>query len=139
MQQSNRSADLVRDLYRQGTSYVFAIKPGEIAEEFGFTQVARLASNENPFGPSPRALEEAQKALTSMHRYPDTTHANLINALRKHHGDYSFVTGVGMDGVDIDLLRISGLNDFAQVHHCHAVAHMIDNQDVMGDKQIRKP
>lgn len=106
MQQSNRSADLVRDLYRQGTSYVFAKKPGEIAEEFGFTRVARLASNENPFGPSPRALEEAQKALTSMHRYPDTTHANLINALRKHHGDYSFVTGVGMDGVIETCIRV---------------------------------
>jgi len=99
MQQSHRSADLVRDLYRQGASYVFARKPEEIAKEYGFRQVARLASNENPFGPSPRAVQEAQKALISMHRYPDTTHTGLINALRKYHGDYSFVTGVGMDGV----------------------------------------
>ncbi|HOW05801.1 histidinol-phosphate transaminase [Methanospirillum hungatei] len=106
MQQSNRSADLIRDLYRQDTGYVFAKKPEEIAKEFGFAEVARLASNENPFGPSPRALKEAEKALCSMHRYPDTTHTNLISALRRYHGDYSFVTGVGMDGVIETCIRV---------------------------------
>lgn len=99
MQQSGRSVNLVRELYRQGPSYVFAKKPGEIAEEFGFSQVARLASNENPFGPSPFAINEINKAIDTINRYPDTTQPDLIHALEKFHGKYSFVTGAGMDGV----------------------------------------
>ena len=66
MQQSDLSADLVRDLYRQGSSYVFARRPEDIAREYGFEQVARLASNENPFGPSRRAIEEAERMLSSI-------------------------------------------------------------------------
>jgi len=99
MQQSNVSANLVRGLYRQGDSYVFARRPEDIAKEFGFDRIARLASNENPFGPSPCAIKEASEALSSIHRYPDTTHASLVQALRDFHGDYSFAVGVGMDGV----------------------------------------
>lgn len=99
MQQSDRSVNLVRDLYRQGASYVFARRPEDVAREYGFEQIARLASNENPFGPSHRAIEEAQRMLASMHRYPDTTHHHLIESLQDYQGNYSFVTGVGMDGV----------------------------------------
>jgi histidinol-phosphate aminotransferase len=99
MQQSRRSADLVREIYRQGSSYVFAKKPEEIARAYGHSHVARLASNENPFGPSPLARKAAHEALYSRHRYPDTTHTSLIDALRTYYGEYVFVTGVGMDGV----------------------------------------
>ena len=31
----------------------------------------KLASNENPLGPSPRAVEAAARALKPAHRYPD--------------------------------------------------------------------
>lgn len=93
-------------MYRQGTSYVFAKKPGDIAKEYGFEKVARLASNENPFGPSKKALEEAASALSSMHQYPDTVHASLITALKDYHGDFDFVTGVGMDGVIETCIRV---------------------------------
>lgn len=99
MKQSRLSVNLIRDLYRQGTAYVFAKKPEEIAREYGFEKVARLASNENPFGPSKLAIEEAGHALETMNRYPDTTHTSLIQALTEYHGNYHFVTGVGMDGV----------------------------------------
>lgn len=106
IQQSNLSANLVRDLYQKGTSYVFAKKLVDIAEEFGYSQVARLASNENPLGPSPLAMKEAEKVLAFMHRYPDTNHSDLIRALKDYHGDYSFVTGVGMDGVIETCIRV---------------------------------
>ncbi|MBC8189675.1 MAG: histidinol-phosphate transaminase [Puniceicoccaceae bacterium] len=49
-------------------------KPIEyVAQEFGLepTQIAKLASNENPFGPSPKAMLAAQASLNQAHLYPD--------------------------------------------------------------------
>lgn len=52
-----------------------AYKPGKpIAEtqrEFGLSRVIKLASNENPLGPSPKALEAVRAHLSDLHRYPD--------------------------------------------------------------------
>jgi histidinol-phosphate aminotransferase len=45
----------------------------EVARELGLSarQVIKLASNENPLGPSPAALAALKKALRGLHRYPD--------------------------------------------------------------------
>ncbi|MDR4495231.1 MAG: histidinol-phosphate transaminase [Nitrospirales bacterium] len=43
----------------------------ELERELGITQAIKLASNENPWGPSPKALQVLKEALTSLHRYPD--------------------------------------------------------------------
>jgi histidinol-phosphate aminotransferase len=43
----------------------------EVQRELGLTDVVKLASNENPLGPSPRALAAAADALRAAHRYPD--------------------------------------------------------------------
>lgn len=56
----------------------------ELAREYGVTQAVKLASNESPFGPSPRVLEAASKALLEGHRYPDGF--ALRAALAEHHG-----------------------------------------------------
>lgn len=103
MQQSAKS--LVRDIYQQD-GYVYARSPEEIAATYGFSRVARLASNENPFGPSPAAMQAVGDVLSSIHRYPDTRTFTLTEALRKYHGEYEFVTGVGMDGVIETCIRI---------------------------------
>ena len=50
--------------------YVRAIAPyqpgkpiSELERELGLTEIVKLASNENPLGPSPKALAAIQKAL----------------------------------------------------------------------------
>lgn len=43
----------------------------ELERELGVSDVVKLASNENPYGPSPRAIEAVQRVLANMHRYPD--------------------------------------------------------------------
>lgn len=45
----------------------------ELARELGLAEagIVKLASNENPLGPSPRALSAAQDALAGMAQYPD--------------------------------------------------------------------
>lgn len=43
----------------------------ELQRELGLKDIVKLASNENPLGPSRRALEELKKGLLSLNRYPD--------------------------------------------------------------------
>jgi histidinol-phosphate aminotransferase len=43
----------------------------ELQRELGLTDIIKLASNENPFGPSPRALAAMQRALADTWLYPD--------------------------------------------------------------------
>jgi len=96
---------LVRSCYKKKSGYVFAKKAEDIAREYGISNIARLASNENPEPLSPAALAAAEKALRNVNRYPDERVNNLMNALRAHYGDYHFITGVGMDGVIETIIR----------------------------------
>ncbi len=43
----------------------------ELEREYGISGSIKLASNENPLGPSPRAVAAIAKALANLHRYPD--------------------------------------------------------------------
>ena len=43
----------------------------EVQRELGLRRIIKLASNENAFGPSPKALEAARRALEGSHFYPD--------------------------------------------------------------------
>jgi len=43
----------------------------EVQRQYGLSSVAKLASNENPLGPSPRALEAMQRQTATLHLYPN--------------------------------------------------------------------
>lgn len=43
----------------------------ELQRELGLTRVIKLASNENPLGPSPKAVAALAGAHETLHRYPD--------------------------------------------------------------------
>ncbi len=92
--------------YLAGPGYVYAERPEAIAARYGFDRVARLGSNENPFGPSPRALEAAAAALADAHRYPDESMGALRAALAARYGDRAYAVGNGMDGIIETLLRV---------------------------------
>lgn len=49
-------------------------------------RVAMLASNENPFGPSPRAIEAMQDVAGQVHVYPDPDYGALRAAIAKAKG-----------------------------------------------------
>jgi histidinol-phosphate aminotransferase len=57
----------------------------EVEREYGVTGVAKLASNENPLGPSPRAAEAARAAVSQVNLYPDGSAFTLHNALAAHY------------------------------------------------------
>ncbi len=51
----------------------------ELAREKGLTRISKLASNENPLGPSPFAIKEMTQKLWDLHRYPDM-HAHALKS-----------------------------------------------------------
>jgi histidinol-phosphate aminotransferase len=53
----------------------------ELTREYGIKQVVKLASNENPLGPSPLALKAIRRVLPQLHRYPDGSGYYLKQAL----------------------------------------------------------
>ncbi|MEM7089039.1 MAG: histidinol-phosphate transaminase [Pseudomonadota bacterium] len=67
----------------------------------GVDHVIKLSSNENPFGPSPKAIEALRESAAMLHRYPSTDHAGLRAAIGLRHGldPARIVCGVGSDEV----------------------------------------
>lgn len=49
----------------------------QVQRELGLDHVVKLASNENPMGPSPKAIEAVRIAAESMHVYPDAAAHDL--------------------------------------------------------------
>ncbi len=84
-------------------------KPGkpisETQREYGLSKVVKLASNENPLGTSPLALQAVKGALNTMHLYPDPGHYQMIQAVSKKWNipESKLAFGNGSDEL-IDLL-----------------------------------
>jgi len=57
----------------------------ELAREFGITDAIKLASNENPLGPSPKALVAIRGLLNDLHRYPDAAAFKLRERIAAEH------------------------------------------------------
>jgi histidinol-phosphate aminotransferase len=58
----------------------------ELTRELGVKDAIKLASNENPFGPSPKAVEAMQHVLAESHRYPDASAFRLRERLAQKLG-----------------------------------------------------
>ena len=80
-----------------------------VAREFGLdpASVIKLASNENPLGPSPLALAAARRALEHCHLYPDSGCTFLRERLARQWGlaPGNFVVGNGSNEVMILLAQ----------------------------------
>lgn len=73
----------------------------EVKRELGITDIIKLASNENPLGPSPLALVALERAVREVHLYPDGAAYELKNRLAARHGvsPDQIVLGAGSDEV----------------------------------------
>ena len=83
----------------------------ELEREYGITDSIKLASNENPLGPSPKAKVAVEHAMNHLHRYPDGAAPELMAALASKMGckTSQIVLGNGSDEV-IDMLAKVYLN-----------------------------
>jgi histidinol-phosphate aminotransferase len=72
---------LVPDFISTLQPYVPGKPIEETEREYGITGAVKLASNENPLGPSPKAMAAIASALPRLHLYPDGGSYYLKNAL----------------------------------------------------------
>jgi histidinol-phosphate aminotransferase len=93
----------------------------ELQRELGLDHVVKLASNENPLGPGPKALEAIQQASSEISRYPDGNGFELKRAIATH-------LSVTADGITLG----NGSNDIlelvARAYVCQAEDEVVFSQ-----------
>jgi histidinol-phosphate aminotransferase len=97
--------------------YILSIKPytpgkplEELEREYGIDDSIKLASNENPIGPSPMAVAAIKEAIKKLNRYPDGSGHDLIRRISNHIGfsPQHIVLGNGSDDI-IGMLAVAML------------------------------
>lgn len=88
--------------------YILSLKPytpgkplEELEREYGIVDSIKIASNENPLGPSPMAVEAIKKAMVKLNRYPDGSGYDLIRKISDYIGlsPQNIVLGNGSDEI----------------------------------------
>jgi histidinol-phosphate aminotransferase len=82
--------------------------PSEVSLRYGLSpqKVVMLSRNENPYGPSPRAVAALRDAALHLHRYPDAR--PFVEAVAEYTGspEEMVVVGAGMDEIIITMARL---------------------------------
>lgn len=106
------AANLCRKCILNLTPYVPGKPIEEVKRELGLDDVVKLASNENPLGPSPLALEAMREALENVSQYPEGSCFDLRKAAAAHLGvdPDMLIFGAGADEV-IHYLGVALLED----------------------------
>ncbi len=102
---SNKS--LVPDYIQNLKVYQAGKSSSELARERGITRISKLASNENPLGPSPFAIKGMTSGLWDLHRYPDMYAHDLKLALSKLYKLKleNIILGNGSEGIMANIVR----------------------------------
>lgn len=135
-------------MYPQVPEYIESLAPyvpgkpiSETQREFGLKKVIKLASNENPLGPSPRAVKAYRNAAKELNLYPDSGAYELKAALAKMHSvprDW-FLIGNGSNELMDLLMRAYGSTGDAMVTSQGAfIAYKVCAQ-VIGLQSIETP
>jgi len=78
----------------------------EVRQQYGLTRIAKLASNENPLGPSPMAIRAIRKHLAGLNLYPNGG-LDLRNVLAQQFdlGVENVIVGSGSEGIMSNIIR----------------------------------
>jgi histidinol-phosphate aminotransferase len=71
----------IPDYVNKIAPYVAGKPIAEVEREYGIKNSVKLASNENPLGPSPKAMAAIINAAANVHRYPDEPSYELLKRL----------------------------------------------------------
>jgi histidinol-phosphate aminotransferase len=98
----------IPDYFSKIKPYVPGKPIEEVRREYGIDDSIKLASNENPLGPSPMAVEAVRQAMEGLHRYPDAGGYELIHSIAEKYDIDSdhIVLGNGSDDIIALLVRV---------------------------------
>jgi histidinol-phosphate aminotransferase len=82
----SQSSDTVRPEVTRLAPYNAGLTIAELMARYAPARIAKLGSNENPIGPSPRVAPAAAAAVATMRIYPDPASRDLRRALADHAG-----------------------------------------------------
>lgn len=81
METKSALADLIKEHVQSIPPYIPGKPIAEVERELGIYGAIKMASNENPLGPSPVALERLQSQLSRCHIYPESSAPELRTAI----------------------------------------------------------
>ncbi len=112
--------DICRKCILNLTPYVPGKPIEEVKRELGIDDIIKLASNENPLGPSPKAVAAMKEALENVALYPEGSCFELRQVLAKYLGvdPGMLIFGAGADEV-IHYLGIALLEDGDEIVQAH--------------------
>ena len=121
---TNRFLDLATPGVRALQPYLPGKPIAELERELGISNVVKLASNENPYGPSPQALAAASAALEELSRYPEGSGYLLAEKLAGKHqlGSDCITLGNGSNDVLDMIARVFLTPEHEAVFSEHAFA-----------------
>ncbi len=104
-----------RRIVEEMDSYVPGRSQDEIAQDFNLKKedIIKLGSNENPWGPSPKAMEAIKNEISSINRYPESQLHELVSEIAQYSGVDESQVIIGGDGADeiIDVLAKTFIDD----------------------------
>ena len=104
-----------RQIVEDMDSYVPGKSQDEIASDFNLKKddIIKLGSNENPWGPSPKAMKAIQDEIKSINRYPESQLHELVDEIAKYSDVKPSQVIIGGDGADeiIDVLAKTFIDD----------------------------
>lgn len=98
---TSHTTDLAVSGVRSLTPYLPGKPISELERELGIRNIVKLASNENPLGPSPKAVEAARGVMSDLHLYPDGGGFELRVALAARLGVLSEQITLGNGSNDV--------------------------------------
>ncbi len=82
---SNQSVPGIRSAINGVTPYQPGTFIEDVQDELGLSEIIKIASNENPYGPYPKSLERMQRELVKLNQYPDSNFKALRRTLGRVH------------------------------------------------------
>ena len=135
----------IKELVNRGIDDLSPYEPGkpieDLERELGINNAIKLASNENPMGPSPRIFDSIEAVLKETHRYPDGNATRLKSTIASKFNvqDEQVTIGNGSNDIIEFVARIFLSKEDSAIYSEHAFAVYPLVVKAVGAKGIEVP
>lgn len=121
--------------------YVQGKPAEEVQREYGLNRIEKLASNENQFGPSPKAIEAMRAELNNCNFYPESIPVEVRAKLATKFGVPEANIAVGSSGENlIRLINLAFIENGDEIIVNDPTFSIYENQAaLLGGKTVRVP